>query len=146
MTLKNALKTMVISFCAATTFQVAAVSLATLVAGDNYAHMMPPVELYVFLLVGVLCALPVLVLVRSEAAPRWEWRVRRVLHLLLTGGLTFGALAYFGWVTPENLWWPIGIFLFLYAALSVIDAVHAKRLADRINKKIASHDDENATH
>jgi len=143
MTLKTALKYLVISFCAATTFQVVVVSLTELIFGLGY---MPSWDLYIFPLVGLLCALPIFVLVRRESAPRWEWAIRRAVHFLLTGGLVFGTLAWYGWVTPENMWWPFGIFLFLYIAMYIFEAAKAKKLADQINAKIASHDSENVTH
>ena len=139
MKLKDALKSMPLSFSMATTFQVVMLSLGNLLWESDVTMYLR--DLFIFPLVGILCSLPILLLVRSESAPRWELFARRVLHMLLTGGLALGALTWFGWITLETLWWPVGIFLVLYTVLTIHDVTQANRVADQINAQIdASHD------
>ena len=145
MKLKYALKFMLMSYCVATTFQVFMLFIFATAAGSTdtvYAR-----ELYSLLVISLFSALPILIFVRKESAPRWEWILRRALHLLLTTGLVFAALIYFDWVSLENLWWVLLFFLGMYALLAVISEIRTKRLANQINARIrASHDSENASH
>ena len=145
MKLKTAIKFVLISSCAATTFQAIAVSLFA--ALSNSTEVIYLRDLYTIPAIGILSALPVLIFVRRESAPRWEWILRRVLHLLLTAGPIFTALWYFGWVSLENLWFTLSIFLSMYIVLSIISETRTKKLANQINARIrASHDSENASH
>ena len=145
MTLKNALKFILISSCVATTFQVLMIFFFAVLfdtAGAIYMR-----ELYVLPLIGLLSALPILIFVRKESAPRWEWMLRRVLHLPLTATLVFLPLMHLAWVDQEYLWWGFLFFLVMYIISSIITGVRAKKLANQINARIrASHDSENASH
>jgi len=146
MKLKAALKFMLISACCATTFQVLVLSFASFIMRDS-AEVIYLRDIYIFPLVGFLSALPVLLFVRRESAPRWEWNVRRVLHLLFTMGLVFGTLLYFEVLPPENIGVALGFFLVLYTILFIIGGIRAKKLADQINERIsASYDGEDASH
>ena len=145
MKLKTALKFILISSCVATTFQVLVVSLASLLTGS--ADTIPFLDLYIFPLIGLLSALPTLIFVRKESAPRWEWMLRRALHLPLTATFVFLPLMHLAWVSQEYLWVGFLFFLAMYIISSIITAVRAKKLADQINARIrASHDSENASH
>jgi len=148
MRLKDALKFILISACAATTFQITFVTIfASLFRTGFSPESIYLRDLYFFPLTGFACALPTLLFVRKESAPRWEWIVRRILHLLITTGLVFASLLFFGWVSLENIWWGLAFFLIMYTTLSIIGTKRANRLAEQINARIsASHDSEDASH
>jgi len=134
MKLKDALRYMFRLFCAVTTFEL--LFIATLGVIDNAVFGFEARELYKIPFVAFMSVLPVLVMIRSETAPRSEWIIRKALHFVLTAGTVFALLIYFQWIDRQNVLFVAVFFLVLYVAAYAVQEIRAKRLADALNERI----------
>jgi hypothetical protein len=114
------------------------------IMGEEYA--LDASGLYKMILVAFVSVLPVLVHVYKETISRTQIIIRQILHLVLTAGLTLGLLVYFEWLVAENAVATVIFFLTIYIIAYTVQAMRAKKLADKLNEKLnAFHNSENAT-
>jgi len=91
--------------------------------------------------------LPILVFWRSENVSRKELIIRKAIHFLLSAGIVFGCLTYFGWMNMANALYVVLAFLVLYVVGYIIMEIRERKLADKLNERInAFHEIENETH
>ena len=145
MKLKAALKNMFTLFCIITTFETIFIASISWLPDQNFIFNAR--DLFKIPFVAFAGVLPVLILVRSEKTPRAELMIRKTLHFILTAGVVFGLLIYFGWMDMTNAVFIAAFFLAIYIPATVVQEIRAKKLADQLNAKInAFHKAENATH
>jgi hypothetical protein len=146
MKLKDTLKFMTVLFCVITTGQVVFVaSFNLLYDSEAMFSMWDLLKMPAVALAGVM---PTLLFVRSETAPRAELIVRNALHFVLTAGIVFGLLFYFGWIDDIiNAAIVLAFFLAIYIPAHVVAGIQEKKLADRLNERISAfYRAENETH
>ena len=146
MRLKDALKLMIIIACVATVFQVIFISLFAWVS--DYESTLYARELYRLPLTGILSTLPTLIFVGKENISARKLILIRSTHFILTMGIVFGALLYFGLIIDmSNILLVAVIFLITYIIATIIGERQARNLAQQLNERLdAFHNAENASH
>ena len=145
MSIKAALKYILILFCFCTTFiffitGVIAVFISpdTLIDGRHILNA---------LFLAFAATIPTLVFVGGENASRRGIFIRRAIHFFLTAGIIFGCLTYFEWMDATNIIYIILTFLIVYIVGTIITEIREKKLADKLNERInAFHEAQNETH
>jgi len=136
MTLKNAFRSMGMTFLFSTTFQILIISVISwIMASESIVYTR---DLYQIPLVAFLSSLGAFVFVRKRENEegRLEWTVRRIFHFAFTGGVVFGALVFFGWVRTGNMIAAFVSFLAIYGIFSISSEIRARQLARRLNEKL----------
>ena len=142
---KDALKFMMNLFCAITTFETLFISVLALFSSGVFEFTVG--DLYKIPLVALLGVIPMPIMIYKESASKTEVILRKTLHFASTAALVLGALAFLRWLDAANAAIIIIFFLAVYAAATAIEISTAKKLAERLNERIAAfHDAENATH
>jgi hypothetical protein len=141
MKLIDALKSMVRLFCVITTFEV--MFIAALGAYIEKGFTLEAWELIKIPFVAFVSVLPILILVRSEKAPRWEYFARGALHLALTAFAVFSSLYLFGWIDSANMVFTAFFFVAIYLSAFAAENIREKRLADKFNERIKAYHAEN---
>ncbi|MCL2047466.1 MAG: DUF3021 domain-containing protein [Defluviitaleaceae bacterium] len=145
MKLKEALKSIYISFCSIATFQLLFIS-SSVFWSDNEISM-DAGGLFSLVVIAFFSSLPILLFVHKETISRVELVLRKVAHFILTAAVVFSLLLYYEWLDTKNALFTVVFFLFLYIALYVYQTLRAKRLAAQINERLnAFHNEENETH
>ena len=141
MSFKQALKYMPLLFCGSSAFFFAAISITAMIFEPDKTFSAG--DILVGFLVALLVSLPVFVLVSRANATRLELNIRKILHFLLSMGLAFFSLIYFGLITWENGVYAIIAFTVTYLAGYTIMEIRYNKLAKKLNERInALHDTE----
>jgi uncharacterized membrane protein len=94
-----------------------------------------------------MSSLPVLIFVCKPTTSRVQALLRKIAHFVLTGGIVFSLLIYFGWMDTKNVVFIILSFLCVYIPLYIVQEIRDKKTAAQINERInATHNGENETH
>jgi magnesium-transporting ATPase (P-type) len=145
MKLKEALKFMSILFCVITTLESIFIASVSLLFDPSF--IIDAWDILRILFVALTGVLPVLILIRSEKAPRAELMIRKILHFILTAGIVFTLLIYFGWMGMANALIITLFFLAIYISATIVQEIQARKLADQLNARLdAFHKAENETH
>jgi len=151
MTLKEISKVIFVLTCAITTVYILSISLF-----HHYFYTMfdlqlhvPISSLYQYPLTGFLSALPTLIFINSDQTSKTGWRIRLVLHFLLTITLTILSisLSWYGWhswhyllefVTRGYFNVVFIIFMLIYIIAIYLFRRQQKKLSAQLNAQIKS--------
>jgi len=145
MKLKYALKFMFHLFCIITTFQLIFVATTWTIGGEEFSLV--PLDLFKLPLIAFVSVLPSFLLVFKDTISHKALTIRMILHFVLTSGIVFGLLIYFGWLSTKNAVFIVPFFLAIYISAYITQEIRARKLAKQLNEKLnAFHNSENATH
>lgn len=92
-------------------------------------------ELYRIVLLAFLSVLPTVIYIwQAEKMPTWV--LQRLLHVLLTAGLVFGMLYYYGWIHPETWWMIFAFTITVTIVANFFFFVRTKRLAKQLTQHL----------
>jgi len=135
MTFKHIVKFTFFLFCVITTMQIIFVPILDLINGRNDVIYIR--DLYRYPLIAFASVLPTFILVNSDQMSRNGWRIRVILHCILTQAAVFGGLVYFNRVTNLSILVQIGLFFTaIYAGAWWGFNRKQQSLANQINERI----------
>ncbi|MCL2071187.1 MAG: DUF3021 domain-containing protein [Oscillospiraceae bacterium] len=146
MKLKEVLKFMVATWLFATTLQTLFIGIVGLLFPQN-GFVLTARDLLKLPFIAFMSAVPELIFLFKPTASRTEVTVRKILHFVLTAGIVFTLLIYFGWIDASGAILTGVFFLVIYVTLYIYQDRRDKKTAEKINQRInATHHSENATH
>lgn len=117
-------------------------SFIVIIRGVMWGIICPQQDIARVAIITISSMLPTLLLIRRKEAFPYEWAIRRVAHAILTPGIVFVLLHYFGWV--QGLWWVHIIFvLLIYVGGNVFVYLEARKMATQLSKQIEAMKEKN---
>jgi len=140
MKLKQTLMLMGIVFCIVAIAVPLILSIITILTGD-YANTIYAQDLYRYPFVAFLSVLPTLLYIGSDSISTVAWRIRKILHAILTIGIVVVMQFVYGWLVIEwmnlrNMWLPLFMVAGLYVSGIIIARIRMKWLSKKLSERI----------
>jgi len=139
MKLKQVLVLMSVIFCVVAIFIPLILSIVTLSIGEVSTIYVR--HLYRYPLTAFLSVLPTLLYIRNDSISAAAWRIRRIIHAILTVGVVIGMQLLYGWLVIDwrnvrNMWIPLCMIVVPYIAGVVFAKIRTKWLAQKLSERI----------